>query len=165
MIRPDFVELMSRYGIAISTLMQLEPYLRSFLCISSCLVKISQEYGGWVGNETSASDLDRKYIGYLALSDTLFSQILIFFQLILMCPSRNILQKGPLFFKNFLLFFKNLTDQMTISGCWVVYAISVGNTKWCSMSVEKSQSARLSSNDGLCLFLCESFEIFPSLTK
>ena len=48
--------------------------------------KISQEYGGWVGNETSASNLSRKYIGYPAISETLFSQILIFFQLRLMCP-------------------------------------------------------------------------------
>ena len=36
--------------------------------------------------ETSTSNLNRKYIGYLAISDTLFSQILIFFQLMLMCP-------------------------------------------------------------------------------
>ena len=47
--------------------------------------KISQEYGGWVGNETSASDLDWKYVGYPAISVSLFSQILIFFQLRLMC--------------------------------------------------------------------------------
>ena len=33
----------------------------------------------WVGNETSASDLDGKYICYPAISDTLFSQILMFF--------------------------------------------------------------------------------------
>ena len=33
--------------------------------------KISQEYGGWIGNETSASDFDRKYICYPAISDTL----------------------------------------------------------------------------------------------
>ena len=46
--------------------------------------KISQENGGWVGNETSASNFDRKYICYPAISDTLFSQILIFFQLTLM---------------------------------------------------------------------------------
>ena len=40
---------------------------------------------GWVGNETSASVFDRKYISFPAISDTLFSQILIFFQLTLMC--------------------------------------------------------------------------------
>ena len=39
------------------------------------------KYGGWVGNETSASDLDRKYICYPAIFDTLFSHILMFFQL------------------------------------------------------------------------------------
>ena len=54
---------------------------------------ISQENGGWVGNKTSVSDFDRKYICYPAISDTLFSQILIFFQL---TPSRNFFQKGPL---------------------------------------------------------------------
>ena len=32
--------------------------------------------------------------------------------------------------------FFNLTDQMTISGRWVFNAISIGNTKWCSKSVE-----------------------------
>ena len=48
--------------------------------------KISQECRGWVGYESLASNLDRKYIGYPAISDTLFSQILIFFQLTLMCP-------------------------------------------------------------------------------
>ena len=45
---------------------------------------INQEYGGRVRNESSASDLDREYVGYPAISDTLFSQILIFFQLTLM---------------------------------------------------------------------------------
>ena len=48
--------------------------------------KISQEFRGWAGNETLASDLNRKYFGYPAISDTLFSQILISFQLMLMCP-------------------------------------------------------------------------------
>ena len=38
-IPPDFVGFSSLYGIAISTLMQLEPYLGSFLCISSCLTE------------------------------------------------------------------------------------------------------------------------------
>ena len=47
---------------------------------------MSQECGGWVGNETSLSSLDRKYIGYPAISDTSFSQILIFFQLTLIRP-------------------------------------------------------------------------------
>ena len=31
------------------------------------------ENGGWVDNKTSASDLDRKYICYPAISDTFFS--------------------------------------------------------------------------------------------
>ena len=47
--------------------MQLEPYLGSFFLIyfflSDGKSKISQECEGWIGNETSASDLDRKYIG------------------------------------------------------------------------------------------------------
>ena len=47
--------------------------------------KICKENGGWVGNKTSASDFNRKYICYPAISDTLFSQIFIFFQLTLMC--------------------------------------------------------------------------------
>ena len=49
--------------------------------------KISQEYGGSVGKETSASNLNRKHIGYPTISDTLFSQILVFFQHTWMCPS------------------------------------------------------------------------------
>ena len=83
------VWLTSLYGIAISTLMQFELYLRSFyvfLLVWWRKFKISQEYGGRVGNETLSSDLDRKYIGYPVISDTLFSQILIFFQLTLMNP-------------------------------------------------------------------------------
>ena len=82
-------------GIAISMLMHKEPFLGSFLCISSCPIKskISLEYGGWVGNETSASDLDRKYVDYPAISDTLFSQIIEFFQLRLMCPVEIFLQR------------------------------------------------------------------------
>ena len=45
------------------------------------LSKISQENGGWVGNKTFASDFDRKYICYPAISDTLFSQILLYLHL------------------------------------------------------------------------------------
>ena len=78
------------YVIVIPTMLQLEPYLESFFNVYPLVwwgkSKISQEYGGWVGNETLASDLDRKYVGYSAISDTLFSQILIFFQPTLMCP-------------------------------------------------------------------------------
>ena len=83
--------------------------------------QISQECGSWFGNGTSASDLDRKYVGYLAISDTLFSQILIFFQLTLMHASRNFSLKETVnsIKKNFF----NLTDQMTIYRCWVVNVI------------------------------------------
>ena len=42
-IPQEFVGLALLYGIAISTLMQLEPYRESFLCISSCLVKKVQD--------------------------------------------------------------------------------------------------------------------------
>ena len=47
-----------------------------------------------VGNKTSVSDFDRKYIRYPAISDTLFPQIFIFFQLADV-PSRNFLHMGP----------------------------------------------------------------------
>ena len=40
---PDFVRLLSLYGIAIYSLMQLEPYLGSFPCISSCLMEEVQD--------------------------------------------------------------------------------------------------------------------------
>ena len=89
MIPSDFVGLTSLYGIAMSTLMQLEPYLRSFYVFPLAWWKkpqISQEYGGWVDNETSASDIDWRYIGYPVTSNSFFLQILIFFQLMLMCP-------------------------------------------------------------------------------
>ena len=46
--------------------------------------KISQEYEGWIGHETSASDLNRKHGGYPAISDTLFLQIVVFFLVTLM---------------------------------------------------------------------------------
>ena len=36
---PDFARLLSLSGIARSMLMQLEPYLGSFPCISSCLME------------------------------------------------------------------------------------------------------------------------------
>ena len=60
---------------------------------------ISQEYKSRIGNETLASDLDRKYIGHPVISDTLFSQILTFFQLMLMCP--------------FKIFFKGTVNSIT----------------------------------------------------
>ena len=97
-----------------------------------------------------------------AIFDTLFSQILIFFQLMLMCPVEIFFKRGcQLNKENFL----NLTNQMTIPGCWVINATSVGNTKWCSKSVATCQSMQPSSNDDLCIFLCKSFKIFPSLKK
>ena len=54
---------------------------------------------------------------------------------------------------------------MTISGRFVVNAISVGNLKLCFKSVSTCQSVQPSSNDGLRIFLPASFEIFPSLTN
>ena len=63
----DFVGLTSLYGIAISTLMQLEPFL-VFPLVWWREFMFSQKYGGWLGNETSTSD--RKYA---AISDILFS--------------------------------------------------------------------------------------------
>ena len=41
---PDFVRLLSLYGIAISTLLQLELFLGSFPRISSCLMEEVQGY-------------------------------------------------------------------------------------------------------------------------
>ena len=58
--------------------------------------KINQEYRGWVGNETWASDLDRKYIGYPAISDTLMLQILISIPTYADVPSQIFFQKGLL---------------------------------------------------------------------
>ena len=58
-----------------------------------------------------------------------------------------------------------LLDQMTISGRFVVNAISVGNMKLCFKSVATCQSVQPSNNDGLRIFLRASFEIFPSLTN
>ena len=75
------------HGIAIFTRMQLETYLgfffMYFLLSEGERPKINLEYGGWVGNETSAYNLDRNYIAYPDTSDTLFSLIIIFFQLTL----------------------------------------------------------------------------------
>ena len=71
----------------------------SWICFMYFLVsdgksKISQEYGGCVDNETSASDLDKKYIGYPVISDTLISQTLIFFQLTQTCPAEIFFKKN-----------------------------------------------------------------------
>ena len=74
-------------------------------------------------------------------------------------PSRNFLQKRPLITKTFFV----LSDQMTISGRFVVNAISVGNMKLCFKSVATCQSVQPSSNDGLHIFSRAIFEIFPSL--
>ena len=54
---------------------------------------------------------------------------------------------------------------MTISGRFVVNAISVGNMKLCFKSVVTSQSVQPFSNDGLRIFSRAIFEIFPSLTN
>ena len=56
--------------------------------------KISEECGGWVGNETSASNLNWKYIGYPAIFDTLFLPDLHIFPTYADVPSWNFLQKG-----------------------------------------------------------------------
>ena len=50
---------------------------------------------------------------------------------------------------------------MTISGRFVVNAISVGNMKSCFKSVATCQSVQPTSNGGLRIFLRASFEIFP----
>ena len=147
-------------------LMQLQPYLGSFyvfLLVWWRKFKINQEYRGWVGNETSASDLDRKYVGYPTISDTLFSLILIFFPTYADVPSWNFLQKGLLTQWRKLFFF-NLTDQMTIFKRWVIVVISIGNTKWCFKSVATYQYVLSSNNDDLCILLCERFELLLSLT-
>ena len=47
---------------------------------------ISQVFGVWIGDETSVSELDRKYDFYPDIFDTLFSWIFIFFKLILIQP-------------------------------------------------------------------------------
>ena len=158
MLPPDFVRLSSLYGIAISLLMLLEPYLGSFFIYfllsdgeSPRLVKNAEN----VGNETSVFNLDRKYIGYPAISDTLLLQIFIFFQLILMCPVEILFKRDhKLNDKNF---FFNLMDQIAISGHWVINVISFGNMKWCSKLVVTYQSVQPSNNDDLCIFLCKVF--------
>ena len=58
-----------------------------------------------------------------------------------------------------------LTDQMLISGRFVVNAISVGNMKLCFKSVATCQSVQPSSNDGLRIFSRAIFEIFLSFTN
>ena len=71
-IPPDFVGLSSLYGIAISTLMQLEPYLESFYVFPFVWwrkPKISEGYGGWIGNETSAVITLSSHFWYIVLAD------------------------------------------------------------------------------------------------
>ena len=85
---------------AISLLMQLALYSASFFFFRYIfslvwwwMSKINQICWGWDGNETSASDLDRKYICYPAISDILFTEIFIFFQLRLMHPFDILLKR------------------------------------------------------------------------
>ena len=59
-----------------------------------------------------------------------------------------------------------LTDQMTISGRFVVNIISVGNMKLgFEISCSRDSPWLPQANDGLGIFLRESFEIFLSLTN
>ena len=58
-----------------------------------------------------------------------------------------------------------LTDQMTISGRFVVNTISLGNMKLSFKSVATCQSMQPSSTDGLRISSLAVFEIFPSLTN
>ena len=64
-----------------------------FLLSDGRCPRLVKKTGGRVGNKTSASDSDRKYICYLAIFDTLFSQIFIFSQLTLMCPVEIFLKR------------------------------------------------------------------------
>ena len=68
-------------------------------------------------------------------------------------------------FSSIMKTFFAFTDQMTISGHFVINAISAGNMKLCFKSVAMCQSKQPSINDGLCIFLRASFKIFPSLTN
>ena len=76
--------------------------------------KISQGNGGWAVNKTSASDFDRKYICYPAISETLSSRILIFFQLTLMCPV-EFFSKGWLTQKRKHFCFNGLVDVLSLT--------------------------------------------------
>ena len=76
---------------AISPLMQSEPYLGSFLCISSCLIEKVQDQSknmevDLVMKLHHPTSIGNTYVGYRAISNTLFWHIHIFFQLTLMCP-------------------------------------------------------------------------------
>ena len=57
----------------------------NFLLSDGRSLRLVNKNRGWVG-KTFASDFDRKFICYPAISDTFFSQIIIFFQHMLMCP-------------------------------------------------------------------------------
>ena len=52
----------------------------------SNLMKIKLVSWHWVGNENSSSNFDKAYIYYFAITNTSFSLIFLFFQLLLMCP-------------------------------------------------------------------------------
>ena len=64
-----------------------------------------------------------------------------------------------------MITFFELTDQMMRSGHWRVDVIFVGKASCRCTSAITRQSVEPSSNIGLCLFLCEVFETFPSLTN
>ena len=79
------------------------------------------------------------------------------------CTQSMLASKGIV--NSTIINFFELTDQMTRSGPWRVDVISVGKASCRSTSAITRQSVQPSSNVSLCLFLCELFETFPSLTN
>ena len=132
------------------------PLQRSSKCIlqPQRTEQISQEWGGCVGNETSVSDFDRKYIYYITISDTSFSLVFI----LRWCAELIFSSKGTGYSKTF----SQLTAQMTISWC---KAVLIGNVSGSSKSMTTCQSVQ---NQTMTIFCscCILFHIeYVRLTK
>ena len=91
---------------------------------------------------------------------TLCSRMSSYFSNLHWCAQPMLTPKGIV--NSVMITFFELTDQLTRSGRWRVDVISLGKLSRWYMSAITRQSVQLSSNVGLCLFLCGVFETFLS---
>ena len=164
MIPPDFVALTSLCGIAISTLMQLVLswiFMYFFFSDGESLRLVKNTEIGLVIKPRHPTSIGNTLV-IQSFSANCSCRSSYFSNLRWCAQSKFSLKKTV---NSITKTFFNLTYQTTISGRWIVNATSVGNRKWCSKLVVMCQSVQPSSNDDLCFFSRESFEIFPSLRK
>ena len=152
---PDFVRLLSLNGIAVKALSWIvSMYFLLFDGGSPRLVK------------NAKAELAMKPLHPISIGNTFAIQLFLthcshissYFSNLCWCAQSKFSLKGTV--NSITKTFFALMDQMTISGRFVINAISVGNIKLCFKSVVTCQSVQPSSNDGLHIFLRSTFEIY-----